>query len=97
MPAGPEREATPRARARGEVDHSPPSLIDGATGCDCRTSNCDDSSPIHPSGIPPNLPYPGSLSSGKVIAMTASTWVLTLIAVVLYSFMIRDIIEEVRG
>jgi hypothetical protein len=32
-----------------------------------------------------------------VIAMTASTWVLTLIAVVLYGFMIRDIIEEVRG
>ncbi|NIK54637.1 hypothetical protein BJY22_000354 [Kribbella shirazensis] len=29
--------------------------------------------------------------------MTASTWVLTLIAVVLYGFMIRDIIEEVRG
>ena len=29
-------------------------------------------------------------------AMTA-TWVLTLIAVVLYGFMIRDISEEVRG
>ena len=25
------------------------------------------------------------------------TWVLTLIAVVLYGFMIRDIAEEVRG
>jgi hypothetical protein len=32
-----------------------------------------------------------------VIDMTASTWVLTLIAVVLYAFMIRDIVREVRG
>jgi hypothetical protein len=29
--------------------------------------------------------------------MTASRWVLTLIAVVLYGFMIRDIMEQVRG
>jgi hypothetical protein len=31
-----------------------------------------------------------------VIRMTA-TWVLTLIAAVLYAFMIRDIVREVRG
>lgn len=29
--------------------------------------------------------------------MTASTWVLTLIAAVLYAFMLRDIAAEVRG
>jgi hypothetical protein len=29
--------------------------------------------------------------------MTASTWVLTLIAAVLYVFIIRDIVREVRG
>lgn len=32
-----------------------------------------------------------------VIRMTASTWVLMLIAAVLYAFMIRDIVREVRG
>ncbi|GAA2790515.1 hypothetical protein GCM10010522_04860 [Kribbella solani] len=46
---------------------------------------------------PSQPPFPGSLPNGKVVAMTASTWVLTLVAVVLYGFMIRDIMEEVRG
>lgn len=32
-----------------------------------------------------------------VDVMTASTWVLTLMAAVLYGFMIRDIIREVHG
>jgi hypothetical protein len=32
-----------------------------------------------------------------VVVMTASTWVLTLIAAVLYGFMLRDIAREMRG